>query len=51
MPSDPAAYGNSLFQAFHKLDQMELPEIFVERPPRALEWEAVWDRLQKAAHP
>jgi L-threonylcarbamoyladenylate synthase len=51
MPSDPAAYGNSLFQAFHQLDQMELPEIFVERPPRALEWEAVWDRLQKAAHP
>ncbi|HJP84198.1 MAG TPA: L-threonylcarbamoyladenylate synthase [Fimbriimonadaceae bacterium] len=51
MPRDPVAYGIVLFQALHELDRMELPEFFVERPPRLTEWEAIWDRLEKAAHP
>lgn len=49
MPLDPAAYGAAMYDALHKLDAEQPPEIFVERPPEEPSWEAVWDRLEKAS--
>ncbi|MFZ4506957.1 MAG: L-threonylcarbamoyladenylate synthase [Fimbriimonas sp.] len=49
MPDSPVAYGVRLYAALHELDQGGFPEIQVETPPNTPEWEAVWDRLKKAA--
>lgn len=50
MPSDPIAYGASLYDALHRLDQMGSEVIFVQIPPKLPAWEAVHDRLQKASN-
>lgn len=49
LPRDPVAYAVSLYAALHQLDALGLPTIYVQRPPESPEWEAVWDRLSKAA--
>lgn len=49
MPLDPVAYGATLYDALHTLDQTEPDAIFVELPPETPDWEAVLDRLKKAA--
>ena len=49
MPLDPAAYAVRLYSALRRLDSMGFREIQVEEPPDGPEWEAVWDRLRKAA--
>lgn len=49
MPQDPVAYAAQLYDALHRLDQTGVEAIFVERPPATPEWEAVHDRLAKAA--
>lgn len=49
MPLDPIAYGATLYDALHTLDQTEPEAIFVELPPETPDWEAVLDRLKKAA--
>jgi L-threonylcarbamoyladenylate synthase len=49
MPPDPATYGKVLYAALHTLDRQCPEEIQVESPPRTPEWEAVWDRLSRAA--
>jgi L-threonylcarbamoyladenylate synthase len=49
MPLDPVAYGATLYDALHKLDQGEPDAIFVELPPETPDWEAVLDRLKKAS--
>ncbi len=49
MPLDPVAYGATLYDALHKLDQQNPDAIFVEIPPETPDWEAVLDRLRKAA--
>jgi L-threonylcarbamoyladenylate synthase len=49
MPPDPVLYGAQLYATLHALDQEGHAEIFVEAPPEAPEWEAVWDRLRKAS--
>lgn len=51
MPSNAQAYGASLYRALKKLDTEGVEEIFVEAPPQSPEWEAVQDRLKKAAGP
>jgi L-threonylcarbamoyladenylate synthase len=49
MPTAPAAYGVSMYAALHGLDAQNVPEIVVQSPPTTQEWEAVWDRLNRAA--
>lgn len=49
MPLDPVAYGASLYDALHTLDQRKPDMIHVELPPETPDWEAVLDRLKKAS--
>lgn len=49
MSSLPAAYGVSMYAALHGLDALGVPEIVVQSPPSTRGWEAVWDRLKRAA--
>lgn len=50
MPSDPAEYARVLYGTLHTLDRLALDWIAVETPPDTHEWEAVLDRLRRAAH-
>jgi L-threonylcarbamoyladenylate synthase len=49
MPRDPAAYAAALYSTLHHLDAQQLDWIAVERPPEGPEWDAVRDRLERAA--
>jgi L-threonylcarbamoyladenylate synthase len=49
LPSEPARYAAKLFATLRKLDGRSLPVILIQAPPDTPEWEAVWDRLRKAA--
>jgi L-threonylcarbamoyladenylate synthase len=49
MPADPAAVAHELFAALRAFDALGLRLIWVEQPPVSSEWEAVNDRLQRAA--
>lgn len=49
MPFDPAAYAARLYQVLHDLDAEYYPWIAVEDPPDSVDWEAVRDRLARAA--
>jgi L-threonylcarbamoyladenylate synthase len=46
---DPARYGHDLYANLRKLDASGAKRIVVEAPPTTIEWEAVNDRLQRAA--
>ena len=47
--SDPARYGHDLYANLRKLDASGAKRILVEAPPRTPQWEAVNDRLMRAA--
>lgn len=49
MPRDPEAYAAKLYEVLHLLDVRGFDWIAVETPPDMPEWEAVRDRLQRAA--
>jgi L-threonylcarbamoyladenylate synthase len=49
MPSDPAGYAKVLYATLHALDQRQLDRIIVESPPADEAWQAVRDRLHRAA--
>jgi L-threonylcarbamoyladenylate synthase len=49
MPSVPAAYAARMYHELAVLDRAGYAEIVVERPPNISAWEAVLDRLSKAA--
>ena len=49
MPREPEAYGAALYRVLHALDALGAAELVVERPPPEPAWEAVHDRLRKAA--
>ncbi len=49
LPESPEECAAELYATLHKLDQEEWDWIVVEPPPPGPEWEAVRDRLQKAA--
>ena len=49
MPSVPDAYAARLYAALRELDAAGLDVIIVERPPQGSDWEAVLDRLRRAA--
>ncbi|HEX7606560.1 MAG TPA: L-threonylcarbamoyladenylate synthase, partial [Usitatibacter sp.] len=46
---DPVRYGHDLYANLRKLDEAGAKRILVEAPPRTMDWEAVNDRLERAA--
>lgn len=50
LPSDPDGYARELYSALRELDDAGRP-IIIEEPPRLPDWEAVNDRLGRAAAP
>lgn len=50
MPAHPDKYAQQLYRALHDLDDAGCDLAFIERPPAAAEWDAVHDRLRRAAH-
>lgn len=48
-PREAAAYGHDLYANLRTLDASGAPRILVEAPPASPEWEAVNDRLARAA--
>lgn len=51
MPAHPSEYAARLYGTLHQLDNEHLDWIAVERPDDTPEWEAVLDRLRRAATP
>jgi L-threonylcarbamoyladenylate synthase len=51
MPSDALEYAAQLYRVLHQLDGRDYDWIAVDAPHNAPEWEAVCDRLQRAATP
>ena len=49
MPTDASAYAAQLYRALHRLDACGYDWIAVDAPPDTPEWEAVRDRLRRAA--
>lgn len=50
LPATAAAYGQQLYHQLFLADQQGVEEILVELPPQSHGWEAVQDRLRRAAH-
>lgn len=48
-PADPAAYAHELYASLRELDALGADLILVEAPPQAPDWQAVTDRLGRAA--
>jgi L-threonylcarbamoyladenylate synthase len=51
MPKDPQAYAQRLYAALRELDGANCGAILIESPPETPEWDAVRDRLTRAASP
>ena len=51
MPADPKEYGRVLYSRLRDADAWRCRSIVIELPPAASEWEAVRDRLRRAAGP
>jgi L-threonylcarbamoyladenylate synthase len=49
LPSDAKGYARELYRALHVADARRPEFIVVEAPPSGAEWEAIWDRLRRAA--
>ena len=49
MPADPKEYGHVLYARLREIDSWGCRRILVELPPSTIEWEAVRDRLERAA--
>lgn len=49
LPDDPRRYARRLYAALHRLDALDIDEIVVQRPPKGDLWEAIHDRLMRAA--
>ncbi len=47
---DAAAYAHDLYAVLHDLETRAVSRILVEEPPSKPEWQAIRDRLQRAAH-
>jgi L-threonylcarbamoyladenylate synthase len=48
-PSDPERFARELYDTLRRLDAMGLQRLLVERVPQASRWDAVGDRLARAA--
>lgn len=51
MPESPAAYATVLYATLHALDHRDLNRIVCDPLPETDAWQAVRDRLTRAAHP
>lgn len=49
MPADPEKYAAALYDTLHQLDSEGLDWIAVEPPPASPQWEAILDRMTRAA--
>ena len=49
MPSDPVEYARHLYAALHEADGGRFDRILIEMPPDEPEWQAVRDRISRAA--
>ena len=49
LPADPSAYAQQLYAQLRALDENHLDLILLEEPPDTAPWEAVRDRLRRAA--
>jgi L-threonylcarbamoyladenylate synthase len=49
IPHDPEAYARALYAELHQCDERGAELIVVEQVPDAAEWQAIADRLQRAA--
>lgn len=51
LADDPVAFAAGLYAALHQLDDAGCDRLFVEAVPAGAAWDAVRDRLARAAHP
>jgi L-threonylcarbamoyladenylate synthase len=51
LPADPAGYAAALYDALHAADAVGCAELLVEAVPDSEPWDAIRDRLTRAAHP
>lgn len=49
MPGEPDAYAAHLYSTLHKMDDAGVVRIVIELPPDTPEWQAIRDRLSRAA--
>jgi L-threonylcarbamoyladenylate synthase len=49
MPAEPERYAERLYDVLHELELRGVARIVVERPPATAAWEAINDRLRRAA--
>lgn len=49
MPSHPQEFAASIYSELHAVDELGVHCILVEAPPDTVEWQAVLDRLRRAA--
>lgn len=49
MPDNPKQYAHDLYQTLRELDKQGFAEIIIEAVPDDLEWDAIRDRLSRAA--
>lgn len=49
-PADPQDYGRQLYARLHDWDGLGFDALYFEAPPQTPAWEAVWDRLRRAAY-
>lgn len=49
IPHDPEAFARALFAELHRCDEAGAASIIVELPPATAAWEAIHDRLKRAA--
>ena len=49
LPADAGGFASRLYETLHELDGRDLDWIAVDAPPGSPEWDAVRDRLQRAA--
>ncbi len=49
MPSDPDGYARQLYDALHRCDEQGCEYIVIEPPPKNTRWDAIWNRIRRAA--
>jgi L-threonylcarbamoyladenylate synthase len=49
MPRDAPAYARAMYAELHRCEERDARLIIVEAPPSGPEWQAVADRLARAA--
>lgn len=51
LPAEPEGYARELYGALHRMDDQSASVILVEQPPVGSAWDAIRDRLARAARP